>query len=324
MAKTRVYELAKRLDVSAKELLRELQARGEIVRSASSTVDPRMVRTIMTESPFTWRAENLPRVRSLISRGRAQRPRLAEFRPLATAPAFWIDGKLGRTDVLLLGAQAPSRDGLAAFADTSAGEFRIVSWTQSGDAYVLAGWESLTRLSPAEASERVADAGLEGVDSAPAPVHDRVRSWPWLPTALLSLPVDGGLRPQEQRPEDAALIAQLAGVWHLLERSGESETRRWSGAGVIGVPGNSAPVHLVRLRDSEPTGDGVPSGQAREYHHRWNVRGHWRWQPYGPSRSQRRRVWIETHTKGPEELPLIGEEVVHVVRRPATEDDAAS
>jgi hypothetical protein len=31
------------------------------------------------------------------------------------------------------------------------------------------------------------------------------------------------------------------------------------------------------------------------------VHGHWRWQPYGPKSSLRRRQWIEPYWKGPED-----------------------
>ena len=37
----------------------------------------------------------------------------------------------------------------------------------------------------------------------------------------------------------------------------------------------------------------------------WLVRGHWRWQPYGPKRSLLRRQFIEPYWKGPESAPIL-------------------
>lgn len=49
MAKVRVYELAKELGMESKALLNVLKARGEFVRSASSTVEPPVVRLLRAE-----------------------------------------------------------------------------------------------------------------------------------------------------------------------------------------------------------------------------------------------------------------------------------
>ena len=46
MAKVRVYELAKELGLESKDLLTQLQNMGEYVRSASSTIEPPVVRRI--------------------------------------------------------------------------------------------------------------------------------------------------------------------------------------------------------------------------------------------------------------------------------------
>ncbi|ROS77143.1 translation initiation factor IF-2 [Cellulomonas sp. PhB143] len=51
MAKVRVYELAKELGVESKTLLAELKAAGEYVRSASSTLEPPVVRKIRDQYP---------------------------------------------------------------------------------------------------------------------------------------------------------------------------------------------------------------------------------------------------------------------------------
>ncbi|MBW8171572.1 translation initiation factor IF-2 [Ornithinimicrobium sp. Arc0846-15] len=51
MAKVRVYELAKELGVESKELLAHLKQQGEFVRSASSTIEPPVVRKIRESPP---------------------------------------------------------------------------------------------------------------------------------------------------------------------------------------------------------------------------------------------------------------------------------
>ncbi|WP_137122916.1 translation initiation factor IF-2 N-terminal domain-containing protein [Segeticoccus rhizosphaerae] len=51
MAKVRVYELAKELGVESKTLLAHLKEQGEFVRSASSTIEPPVVRKIRENPP---------------------------------------------------------------------------------------------------------------------------------------------------------------------------------------------------------------------------------------------------------------------------------
>ncbi|HEY6742100.1 MAG TPA: translation initiation factor IF-2 [Lapillicoccus sp.] len=55
MAKVRVYELAKELGVESKTLLTYLKDKGEFVRSASSTIEPPVVRTIKESFPAELR-----------------------------------------------------------------------------------------------------------------------------------------------------------------------------------------------------------------------------------------------------------------------------
>src|SRR5688572_23641871 len=51
VAKVRVYELAKELGVESKTLLGELKSAGEYVRSASSTLEPPVVRRMRDKFP---------------------------------------------------------------------------------------------------------------------------------------------------------------------------------------------------------------------------------------------------------------------------------
>ena len=55
MAKVRVYELAKELGVESKTLLSYLKEKGEFVRSASSTIEPPVVRNIKETFPAELR-----------------------------------------------------------------------------------------------------------------------------------------------------------------------------------------------------------------------------------------------------------------------------
>ena len=57
MAKVRVYELAKELGMESKDVLAKLQEMGEFVRSASSTVEPPVVRKFMEKFPPVKKAE---------------------------------------------------------------------------------------------------------------------------------------------------------------------------------------------------------------------------------------------------------------------------
>ena len=61
--------------------------------------------------------------------------------------------------------------------------------------------------------------------------------------------------------------------------------------------------------------DGSDEPTSRRFKHRWVVSGHWRNQAHGPDRSQRRRQWIPSYTKGPDGAPLLITEKVNVWRR---------
>lgn len=318
MAKMRVYELAKMLDADAKDVLRELQTRGEPVRSVSSSVPPRLVRELVTDSRFTWRPEILTTVRSRLADAQVRRPRPLRFSALESAPAFWVEGELAGTRTPLVEEEIPTRHGVAALSDPAAGPYRVLSWAAREDGFVLAGWQSLTRLPAEEQQVRITAAGLQ----APAGAHPQpsprtlVPSWPWIPVAVAVVRTGGTLRSDGQTPELQGLVAQLGAVWQALEASGGSTPGRGRGESVPGALGDAEPVHLVRVRSAgmdEDHESGGAEGQPREYRHRWSVRGHWRQQPYGPGRSQRRRVWIDAHTKGPEDAPMVGDEVVYVL-----------
>ena len=84
--------------------------------------------------------------------------------------------------------------------------------------------------------------------------------------------------------------------------------------------GRPAPeVRLVRIRGAAPVREcraehqaGDPSG--REHQYRWWVRGHWRNQPHGPGRSQRRLIYIDPQVRGPLDKPIKADTTVRVLR----------
>ena len=108
--------------------------------------------------------------------------------------------------------------------------------------------------------------------------------------------------------EDRRLLACL---WHLSRtpitqfspaRFTRPELRR---AARIG---QRTDVRVLSLRPHDTT-DEHDTG-SRNYRHQWIVRPHWRWQPFGPGRAQRRLILVGPYIKGPEGAPLLGGERV--------------
>lgn len=63
-------------------------------------------------------------------------------------------------------------------------------------------------------------------------------------------------------------------------------------------------VHVIDVKRPALRSVGDVRANSVEHDHRWVVRGHWRNQPCGKGRSQRRRIWIQEHVAGPEDKPL--------------------
>jgi hypothetical protein len=76
------------------------------------------------------------------------------------------------------------------------------------------------------------------------------------------------------------------------------------------LPGRVVVVTLRRRKQSEHVGETLV-----EWSHRWVVRGFWRWQPCGPGRSERKRIWVAPFVKGPEDKPLIVSDKVYALHR---------
>jgi hypothetical protein len=76
-------------------------------------------------------------------------------------------------------------------------------------------------------------------------------------------------------------------------------------------------VRIVRLRhlaESERNGTGL-SASSVDYSHQWLVSGHWRNQPCGTGRSERKLIWISPHVKGPADKPLVLKDTVKALVR---------
>lgn len=149
---------------------------------------------------------------------------------------------------------------------------------------------------------------------------------PLIPISSHVLPVTGEPVPLAEAPRGAPVpvLAALASAWLLMqqptlvdrvsERPDKVTARRYGREGRE-LPG----ITIVNLRRQYvpdqaggEDGDGKP---GRRYRHRWVVSGHWRNQACGPGWSQRRRIWVPSHVKGPDGAPLLVTERVNVWRR---------
>lgn len=74
-------------------------------------------------------------------------------------------------------------------------------------------------------------------------------------------------------------------------------------------------VTVIRLRREESHYEPRDGESLVEWHHRWIVRGHWRWQACGAGRTERKRIWIAPFIKGPESAPIKQSEKVYSLDR---------
>lgn len=143
---------------------------------------------------------------------------------------------------------------------------------------------------------------------------------------LAPLPADQPHAPEDVRGDAAGLVAATVATWIMMAQPTVATTRtvtsKHAGAGrkktkKTGGKGRGWEVGVIELRRLQPgrTTDEDDTGQARQYTHRWVVRGHWRNQAHGPGRKLRRPTWVPSYTKGPEGAPLLAREHVHVWRR---------
>lgn len=185
-----------------------------------------------------------------------------------------------------------------------------VTWGPSPDGCMIGLWISRVRV-----QEELAATGQElVVEQVP----------PLMPILGFDVPVTAEPVPFVELGAKApmSITAALAAAWllmqqpNLVERTIERPDKSVRRA--YGRAGREDPeVSVIDLRHQYVPKDpdaGEETG-ARRYRHRWVVSGHWRNQPYGPDREQRRRQWIPSYTKGPNGAPLLITEKVNVWRR---------
>jgi translation initiation factor IF-2 len=87
VAKVRVYELAKELGVESKVIMTKLQEMGEFVRSASSTVEPPVVRRLREQLPSDGAAAAAPKAASKKAAPRPAAPAASDRPAPAAVPS---------------------------------------------------------------------------------------------------------------------------------------------------------------------------------------------------------------------------------------------
>jgi len=170
-------------------------------------------------------------------------------------------------------------------------------------------WVSRTRV-----DSTLAPDGL-GVDHTLVP--------PLLPIAGVELKSPSQSTPTgELRDWYRTPIATLASTWHLAAqpkladrehvRPDRDLVRAYSRAGR-----EPCEVLLVDLRRRyvPNQGSNPEADLNRQYRHRWVVSGHWRDQACGKEWSERKRIWVSDHVKGPDGAPLLATTRVNVWRR---------
>lgn len=128
-------------------------------------------------------------------------------------------------------------------------------------------------------------------------------------------------------PVHQGFLALVSALWVMMKTPTVAEisdadiaTGSLHRRGAGQTPGQRVPVRrLVQVVDMRPLahkddgGEDEPGGQGarrRRSNHRWVVRGHWRNQPVGQGREQRRLTWIASHIRGNPDGELITSEKV--------------
>jgi hypothetical protein len=115
-------------------------------------------------------------------------------------------------------------------------------------------------------------------------------------TALLYLSSDAAevvakASPREEIKDRAQSIASLSKRRRLLQTMG-----RYASLGYDEVGASVGPI-VIQKGEAEA---GEATGGGTKLLVRFMVRGHWRRQPHGPERQERKLIWIRPHYKGPD------------------------
>jgi hypothetical protein len=124
-----------------------------------------------------------------------------------------------------------------------------------------------------------------------------------------TIPLTGGLVVGPDSSTVVAFFAAFLDVMEMVSMTGVAAppAARVPGVGVVRPPA-AVTILQTRPRNTWPT---VPTTPVLRTH-QWTVRGHWRNQ-WRPSTQDHTRLWIDTHTAGPEGTPLIDRERVRVI-----------
>lgn len=123
------------------------------------------------------------------------------------------------------------------------------------------------------------------------------------------------------RPHSVRMMSLALSAWTLMQMPtvAETVTRTEAGAklrsGKRDLPREVKVIDMRRLARKPRPEDGEEGDGKRTYTHQWVVRGHWRQQPVGKGRSERRTTWVPSYLKGPEGAPFLPSETVFVWRR---------
>lgn len=155
---------------------------------------------------------------------------------------------------------------------------------------------------------------------------DRILAWTSLPTGIhaalfdgRALTAKGSLPPVDVYSEDST--APSAGMLRALTRlrtpalGGTPRRSAPSGAPLSAeesAEGDTRLRTVVLHYRSDRSESSTPSRSSRLPDHRWEVRGHPRRQWY-PSQREHRVIWIDDHTAGPSDRPLIRVDRVEVL-----------
>lgn len=121
---------------------------------------------------------------------------------------------------------------------------------------------------------------------------------------------------------DGELLRTMLATWVLcaqvlprhIETANRAQRRRASRV-LHRDPIEWGEVHVSTLRTMHRDDGTGGDGDGLAWTHQWVVSGHWRWQPCGPGRSERRLTWIAPYVKGPDGAPLLQvEQVAKLVR----------
>lgn len=195
--------------------------------------------------------------------------------------------------------------------------FHLLSWSVVSDAVYIG--LLMHREDVAEWARQNDEAGegksptLEELEQANQPSFYRImgRAVPWGEPVALATDDPGDVR------EVAELWVRFASALLLMrQKLATTERVRPARASQRRLLRENAPASAVRVISLRSiSGETGNAASQREWAHQWVVRGHWRMQPCGSGRKERRPTWIAPHLKGPDGAPLLGGEKVYAWSR---------